>query len=133
MFEIVVKGEAFTEYQNIKELDNISCEDVFSDYFDEAHNGLLYQQPLIDKGVDGGYMFFKYENNKLWTITTYESPEELTDDELEILMTYTQGQWSDGIGEGFEQYPCTEDNEGNEVYVSPWFKDQQIFINQYRL
>ena len=51
-------------------------------------------------------------------------------DELESLAEYTQGQWSDGIGEGLEQYPCYTSNNGEEAYISPWFSWQQITTTQ---
>ena len=62
-------------------------------------------------------MSFELIDEEIWTITKYLSPEELTEEELEILGDYTQGQWSDGIGEGFEQNPIME-YEGEEVYLS---------------
>ncbi len=55
--------------------------------------------------------------------------EPLVTDELEILPDYTQGQWSDGIGEGFEQSPCAEEN-GEEIFVSPWFRGQKAVAIQ---
>ena len=75
-------------------------------------------------------MHFKLENGKLYTYTVYHSDRELTEEELKQLMDYTQGQWSDGIGEGFEQFPIMEDDEGEEVYISPWFPGQNIKIYQ---
>lgn len=142
MYKITVKGEAKTEYPNLTELDGISCQDEFSEYFDgdESYVG----------DVNNGYLYFKYEDGKLWSITTYDSTRELTQKELEELKEYTTGQWSDGIGEGFEQFPChtasqpyriyekefddyenqDEANEDLEVYISPWFFEQIITITQ---
>lgn len=45
---------------------------------------------------------------------------------LEELKDYTQGQWSDGIGEGFEQFSYKE-IDGEEIYISPWYHGQKIF------
>ena len=119
---ITVKGEASTDYSNLKELDGISCEDEFSDYFD--------MDTTYAEEVKGGFMSFKFENDILYTITTYDSSRELNEGELNSLMKYTQGQWSDGIGEGFEQNPCLITDDGEDVYISPWFYGQSIKISQ---
>jgi hypothetical protein len=55
--------------------------------------------------------------------------QKLSDDELTELSKYTQGQWSDGIGEGFEQYPCCQ-SEGSDVYISPWIPGQKLEVIQ---
>lgn len=105
---------------HLNNLDGIDCQDEFVEYFDsgELKNKLVF-----------GYMNFKFEKGILYTVTTYTTKEVLTDDELDELGSYTQGQWSDGIGEGFEQYPCDNLN-GKEVYISPWYSGQQIDIIQ---
>lgn len=46
-------------------------------------------------------MDFRFEDGKLWTYTVYETTKKLTKKDLKELGEYTQGQWSDGIGEGF--------------------------------
>lgn len=120
MYKIVVKGEAKTEFENLEELAGIDCQDEFSEYFDETS---------WSDDVTGGHMEFKFENGKLWTLTVYDSNRLLTDAELKELSEYTQGQWSDGIGEGFEQNPCAE-IDGEEVYISPWYFGQEIEITQ---
>jgi hypothetical protein len=38
--------------------------------------------------------------------------------------------WSDGIGEGFEQFSCMKTDDGEEVYISPWFGAQKTTIKQ---
>lgn len=53
----------------------------------------------------------------------------LTNGEMDILIDYTQGQLSDGIGEGFEQTPCAVIN-GEEIYLSPWYRGQILFGTQ---
>jgi len=148
--KITVKGEAKTDYPHLEELDGIDCQDEFSEYFHKKHGNEDYQQSLIDKGVNSGYLKFEFSNNKLYSITEYKSPEKLTEKELEILKEYTQGQWSDGIGEGFEQHPCytaskpyqkynpdfddyedqEEADEDLDVYISPWFYGQIVIITQ---
>lgn len=134
MYRITIKGEASTNYPNLDELDGISCPDEFSEYFSDS------EQCLIDKNVTSGYMSFKYDDstNKLFTITTYNSDTILNSKELETLIDYTQGQWSDGIGEGFEQHPCDfsdipyEGDNGmtTDIYISPWSQTQTITASQ---
>lgn len=118
--EIIIKGIAGkTEYENLKDLDGIDCPDCFSDYFDKTS---------YSKDVTGGYMDFVYENDNLYTRTIYNSTRKLTEDELISLGDYTQGQWSDGIGECFEQFPITINDE--DVYLSPWYFGQELTFDQ---
>lgn len=99
-------------------LNGIACQDDFAEFLDEAS----------EMGILSGYMSFESKNGELYTITTYLCDRELTKAEQEFLMNYTQGQWSDGIGEGFEQDPVY-DEYGNEAYISPWFRGQDISIS----
>ena len=133
-YKIIVKGIAKTDHYDLSELDGIDCQEEFTEYFQGKYKDRENEQSLINKKVNNGYMHFSFENTNLWTITEYHCNEKLTNDELEILSEYTQGQWSDGIGEGFEQEPCliTEDEDGEEleVYISPWSYGQKIIIEQ---
>jgi len=97
----------------LKRCHGIDCQDDFAEYSD-----------LEDK-LNSGYMRFELEDGILYTITEYSVKEDLTDSEVEHLREETQGQWSDGIGEGFEQFPCLE-IDGEEVYISPWYPNQII-------
>lgn len=97
----------------LPKLDGINSQDNFVDYSD-----------MPDK-LKSGYMHFRYENEILYTVTEYSLKEELTSEEIEKLKEETQGQWSDGIGEGFEQFPCHYIGE-YEVYISPWYRGQII-------
>jgi len=131
MYKITIKGIAGGS--NIKDrskLDGIDCQDCFSEYFGGAYRNDRNEQALIDKGVRGGFMRFKYIDDTLYVIVEYTSKEMLNNDELDILKDYTQGQMSDGIGEGFEQYPCMEDDDGEEVYLSPWYRGQVLTATQ---
>lgn len=127
MWEITIKGEASKDYPNLKELDGIFCQDNFAEYSD------------FKKDLESGYMSFKHENNKLITYTKYISKKEFTQEELIDLAEETQGQWSDGIGEGFEQEPCyyTEEpwgeNNSTDVYISPWYHGQELEIKQEQI
>lgn len=132
MYKIIIKGEARTDYPYLSKLDGISCPEEFTEYFGKD------EKSLIDKGVTNGYLRFEYvfEENKLYSVTTYNSNELLTPEEEAILIEYTQGQWSDGIGEGFEQEPCSYDEDWDVdrgIYISPWYPDQNITIQQIKI
>lgn len=121
---ITLTGKAGT-VRNCKDksqLDGVDCQDNFSEYFD--------RDASYADCVKGGYMQFKYRNGELYTVVKYRSTRKLTEEELADLIDYTQGQLSDGIGEGFEQYPCYEDEDGKEVYVSPWYYGQVLTATQ---
>jgi hypothetical protein len=121
-------GEGYEELtgSDLSIVDGIDCQEEFSEYFDDDD-----EQPLIAKGVENGYMRFVVEDDKLYVVVEYDSHEELTEEEIEILIEYTQGQLSDGIGEGFEQNPCTCDEDDNEILVSPWYYGQHLNATQY--
>jgi hypothetical protein len=122
-FKITIKGEAFSDYGNLSELDGIDCQDNFVEYFDSDFS--------FKNNIESGYMYFLFKNGKLWTVTEYFSDRELSKDELEKLSSYTQGQWSDGIGEGFEQEPCYYGSEGeDEIFISPWKRGQELETTQ---
>lgn len=124
MYKIEIKGEARASHEDLAALDGIDCQDNFVDYFDdEEENG------TIGEALQSGYLNFKYLDNKLWAITEYESSRMLKEDELQELMKYTQGQWSDGIGEGFEQQSCLE-IEDEEVFISAWYPGQELQVKQ---
>jgi len=138
MYKIIIKGlsgEASTDSGSVKDLsilDGEDCEDCFSDYFHESGNYGQEEQPLIDKEVKSGYMHFEYNKseNKLYVVVEYTSKEELNKEELELLVEYTQGQLSDGIGESYEQSPCIIDDNDEEVFVSPWYYGQKLTVTQ---
>ncbi len=129
MYQISIKGEAkaFLNHKPfpqhlIQELNGIDIQDDFVDYIDE---------PYQDK-LEKGYTRFVVENNKLYAVCEYTAKQELTKEELESLVDYTRGQWSDGIGEGFEQEPCMYIDDA-EVYVSPWIPGQKCTVEQIEL
>tara|TARA_R110000772_G_scaffold45089_3_gene103446 strand:+ start:166 stop:534 length:369 start_codon:yes stop_codon:yes gene_type:complete len=117
MVRINVVGEAYTGHEFPAELHGITCQERFCDYIKDNFDTLR-----------GGYMDFRYEDGKLLTYTVYDSDRKLTEKEEQILIDYTQGQWSDGIGEGFEQIPCAYDDDGRAIYVSAWRRGQEAVI-----
>ncbi|KYQ91463.1 hypothetical protein DLAC_08430 [Tieghemostelium lacteum] len=116
--KIIVRGKARTEYADKKRLNGISDGSNFVEYFDGDFKDKL----------EYGFMSFEYFEGELYTVTVYQTNQSLNPQELHELGQYTQGQWSDGIGEGFEQFPRNIDN--NEVYISPWYNGQEITVNQ---
>lgn len=109
--EIVIDKYSSKELKNI--INNIDSAEDFTDYLDKLNEKLWR-----------GYMTFEVEDIT-YVITTYDVREPLTTIEIEYLKEYTQGQWSDGIGENFEQEPCAY-LENKAIFISPWFPNQQI-------
>ena len=132
MKTITIRGEAKVQTEDDKELtgsilsnyDGISDDTCFSDYFHNRYGKDEAQESLIKAGVSGGYLEFVYDKEleKLFAETSYDCPRELTNEEQKILVEYTQGQWSDGIGESFEQ------QEVDGVYISPWYSGQTVKV-----
>lgn len=85
--------ESEEEYPDLESLDGIRCNDDFVGYIDDKN---------LKKHLVHGYMSFRYTNNALWVVTEYESRKILTKKQYQQLIAYTEGQWSDGIGEVFE-------------------------------
>jgi hypothetical protein len=108
--------------KDITILDGVDDQSNFVEYMDEE------DYPFVSN-LGGAYMEFKVRDGKLYTITEYDIKNDynLTETELQQLADYTQGQWSDGIGEGFEQFPCAEE-DGEEIYLSPWCRGQDVEI-----
>lgn len=114
-----IKGNRITG-QSLKDFDGLKCQDNFMEYFQLWETPELEEQ-MLDALLDIAYMHFEYNDatGQLETVTTYSSNRKLSDAEEKALIDYTQGQWSDGIGEGFEQHIVDD-----EFYISPWFNGQ---------
>tara|TARA_R110002110_G_scaffold169161_4_gene370885 strand:+ start:87 stop:473 length:387 start_codon:yes stop_codon:yes gene_type:complete len=120
MFSVVFTAPARVGWEDkartrsLSTLDGVDCDDCFSDYF--RYNSWMHDV------LSDGYMRFEYDDecNELITITEYTSNRELTEEELKEVAKYTQGQWSDGIGEGFEQFPQ------RDAYISAWYRGQVV-------
>ena len=54
-------------------------------------------------GIRGGTLRYEYRESEhqLWILTEYQSPRELSEEELQCLCKFTTGQWYDGAGEIF--------------------------------
>jgi hypothetical protein len=84
------------------------------------------EEEMAEKFISG-YLRFEVIDGILHTITDYKIKDgsKFTKKELEEIMDYTQGQWSDGIGENFEQIPINYANN-TFVYLSPYFHKQKV-------
>ena len=139
MYQITIKGlsgksykEAYNDQDDedesydltpgeIKKILPLKIPDEFVEYSD-----------LNIKGLLNGYTHFELIDDELWSVCIYKSKVELTEDQLQALAEETQGQWSDGIGEGFEQYPCAKIGK-YEVFISPWYFGQELIIEQTKV
>ena len=140
MFEITVRGDAevmeedhdggMIEAWVTHVLDGVDCQDSFIEYL-WCDDKII--EAALKEVVTGGILSFDFDSSKclLFAETTYESSRELTEPELEALKEYTSGQWSDGIGEGFEQEPVCRN--GVEYYISAWHQDQVATVTQKRV
>lgn len=115
MNKITIKGLARTVYPNVQLLDGIRCDDDFVEY----------NRRSDELTLKSGYMRFECIDGQLYTITEYIADRELTNEEMNYLEERTVGQWSDGIGESFEQFSCAE-IDGEKIYISPWFYGQTV-------
>lgn len=134
MILIKITGEAEAHLENYEgdsqeltseqllQCNNVEIEDEFIEYCDEDFAHKLTQ----------GYTHFEVKEGKLYSVCVYEAKEELTEQELKLLTDYTQGQWSDGIGEGFEQFSCGEIDD-LELYISPWIQGQVCTVEQQKI
>ena len=74
-------------------------EERFTDYL----GGPPAEDELARVLEPGGIISFKYRDGDdvLQATTEYRSRQQLTDAELNLLVSYTMGQWSNGIGENW--------------------------------
>ncbi len=79
-------------------------------------------------GLRGGFIDLRYDasENRLYVVTEYDSPRQLTRVELDQLVEHTTGQWSDGLGESLE-CPYAAEN-GLHLELVP--ENQEVRIEQ---
>ena len=70
-------------------------------------------------------------SGRFWTLVMYvfdkEKEAEVSDEVAVALRNWVQGQWSDGIGEGFEQRSFLT-SYGDEFSYSMWHPGQEVAI-----
>ncbi len=80
--------------------------------------------------------YFEYdeENHRLLIVVEYLSKDLPTPQLAKDITEYTQGQFSDGIGEGFEQFPIPYDDgfEDLEFYISMWHQGQKLVTTLHK-
>ncbi len=85
----------------LRKLDGLVYDDeCFTDFL----GGTEVEDALSASLERGGSLRFEYlTGSALLRVTTeYRANRTLTPEELQSLASYTEGQWSDGIGENFE-------------------------------
>ena len=85
-------------------------------------------EPIAGIGISEGYIDLKYDRqrNTLLIVTEYQSPRQMTDEELSVLVNHTTGQWSDGLGESLN---CAfVDDNGLYLDLAP--SDQEVSVQQ---
>jgi hypothetical protein len=117
---IVISGAAaafdssknpITDANELRKLDGlVAGDEICSDYLDGELDEIGLTEGTVKVAYDSG-------ENRLRVVTEYRSPRKLKKKELQALADYTQGQWSDGIGEGgFDDYA---DETGITIDVFP--------------
>jgi hypothetical protein len=109
----------FLQYKD--EFKYFNIDEDFVDYIDEDSE--------LSAALISGHAHFDLVADKPHIFTVYNSNRFLTFKELLELSDYTQGQWSDGIGEGYEQEPQYSDDD-TEIFISMWYPNQPIFYKQ---
>jgi hypothetical protein len=94
------EGEQITDASVLRSLDGLTYdEERFTDYL----GGPAEEDALASALESGGHLRFGHHGSApLLTATTeYRSRRPLSESELRVLVEYTMGQWSDGIGENW--------------------------------
>ncbi|MFO0876109.1 MAG: hypothetical protein U0840_01950 [Gemmataceae bacterium] len=107
MARIVIRGvasvfrddEPVTDPAILRSLDGLVYdEERFTDYL----GGPRRENELLAALEPGGIIRFSYQGgDHLTAVTEYQTRRPLTGPELNLLVHYTMGQWSDGIGENW--------------------------------
>ena len=92
-------GEQITDPDTLRLLDGLVYDaERFTEYLGVSPE----EEELVAALEPGGHISFGYPDGGLLTATTeYRSRRLLTDAEVCLLVAYTLGQWSDGIGENW--------------------------------
>ena len=119
---IVIAGDIKTDHPDPKILNGFG-----------EHNTDFNEYVLEGEGVkfyDSSYMniLWNQVDEKLYTVNRFVVGKPISEELLKKLGEDVQGQWSDGIGEGFEQEPVMTTEDGEEIFISPWHKDQELHV-----
>jgi hypothetical protein len=82
-------------------LNGLTHDEIFSDHL----YGKAGENDIANAGISGGLLRFLYsqETGQLLGTTEYSLQRKLNPSEIELLLNYTLGQWTDGIGSNFFQ------------------------------
>jgi len=100
---------------------------------DESERGLMtyyYENDLVRDKVHSLFVDVEVIDGMLWAVSTLKVNEALTNDEINALKNYVEGQFADGFGEGFEQREINvEHDEIREINVHLWSNGYDFFID----
>jgi hypothetical protein len=115
------EGAPVTAGAIIRKLDGAESDDLCSNYLDND---------LADLGITGGTVKLAYssEGHCFQVITEYTAPAKLKPQQLKRLVRETEGQWSDGIGEGC--FDSLAERLGVRIDLSPLGQDRHARVEQ---
>jgi hypothetical protein len=127
---IDTETEITVDENTLKHLEGVECQEDFTEYIRNIVNG---DGKDCSQYFESGFTTFEYNSKtgNLDAVCTYTCKPEIDELDLDVILLenlaeYTQGQWSDGIGECFEQEPCNTGSRGEEYYISMWYPNQKI-------
>lgn len=123
-YKISVIGEAVARYDDNKRVPSFMLEECHGLNIQDEFTEYMWKSDGPKDVLESGYTHFEYKDDKLYAVCEYIATRELTDEELLKLVSYTQGQWSDGIGEGYEQEPALTLGQ-RDIFISPWHRGQK--------
>jgi hypothetical protein len=96
----------------------------FTDYL----GGPANEDALAALLIPGGYLRFEYDGKSpfLTAITEYQASRALDVAELALLVDYTAGQWSDGIGENLATETGLRDGRSIQCQTDKMLQVQQF-------
>lgn len=101
-----------------------------NNYVDEFTQYMSHKYLVLRNYVTEGWAYFEHDGDSLHVVTRYRLLQPLTDVLLKLLVEYTVGQWSDGIGEGFGDE--VQYRGGDTYYVNAWWPGQPYPSAQYK-
>ncbi len=120
---VIVRGEAelldcetdqpVTDTALLRRLDGLGADYDLAQYI--APGSALHGLRLV-----GGDLRLRYDHvlNRLFAESRYQVDQRLEARELELVLHYTRGQWSDGVGESFD--PCHKAGLSGNVVSLRW-------------
>ena len=98
------------------------------DYLDRTRGLAEFLDGSLEEKVQSIFPIIVEHDGQLWCAAKITTGEELTPDEFAELISWYNGQLSDGWGEGIEQREVPLGN-GLELYIVPWTPDDDFFVD----